>query len=202
MIDAFQPVREFEKQVGEYTGAPYVVSVNSCSMALLLAFARYRSIGGNKVIMPARTYPSVPMSAYHAGLSIVFSHKPWAGVYNVEPSDVWDCAKRFTGGMYVSGQVQCVSFHAAKMLKLGQGGAILHDDAEADGWYRRMRFDGRAEGVATGDDTYEESGWHCYLSPDVAARGSWLMQSYPPHVPDQEMHDYPDMSRWVELWTR
>ena len=114
------------------------------------------------------------------------------------PSPIWDCAKRFTSGMYISGQVQCVSFHIAKHLKLGQGGAILHDDAEADVWYRIARFDGRTEGIATKDDTYPIPGWHCYLSPDVAARGLWLMDTYPKDVPDQEMHEYPSMSfyRW------
>lgn len=200
MVDPFQAVRDFEKAIGEYTGAPYVVTTNSCTMALLLAFARYRSMGGYKVVMPAKTYPSVPESAYHAGLYMVMSHEPWQGVYNIDPSNIWDCAKRFTSGMYEKGQVQCVSFHAAKLLKVGQAGAILHDDAEADGWYRRMRFDGRTEGVPTAKDTYPKPGWHCYLSPDVAAHGLWLLQSYPKDMPDQEMHDYPDMTKWVESW--
>jgi hypothetical protein len=63
-----------------------------------------------------------------------------------------------------------------------------------------MRFDGRTEGVETKDDTYEEPGYHCYLSPDAAARGLWLMQSYPKHMPDQEMHEYPRMDLWSGQW--
>ena len=155
--------------------------------------------------MPRQTYPSVPMSAYHLGLSITWNNINWQEkiprVYMIDHGwakvhFVWDCAKRFTSGMYVTSQIQCVSFHAAKLLKIGQGGAILHDDPLADEWYRRARFDGRKEGILTKDDEYHFPGWHCYMSPDAAARGLWLLQSYPEHVPDQEPHEYPDMSKW------
>jgi dTDP-4-amino-4,6-dideoxygalactose transaminase len=202
MVDAFRTVRDFEKAISEYTGAPYVVAVNSCTMALLLAFRWYFENGGESVNLPSVTYPSVYMSAHYAGLRIESTDFEWDGVYCCYPSRIWDCAKRFTGNMYIPGQVQCVSFHIAKHLKLGQGGAILHNDVVADRWYRLMRFDGRTEGVATKDDEYSQPGYHCYMSPDVAARGLWLMQSYPKYVPDQEMHDYPDMSRWFTAWQR
>jgi dTDP-4-amino-4,6-dideoxygalactose transaminase len=196
VIDAFRVVRDFEAAIANYTGAKFACAVNSCSMALLLAFAWYKKQGGTFVTIPAKTYPSVPMSSRHAGLTVEWDYSPWEGTYRLPPSNIHDCAKRFTSGMYVQGQVQCVSFHAAKMLKIGQGGAILHDNEEADTWYRMMRFDGRTEGVPTAEDTYPEAGWHCYLSPDAAARGLWLMQSYPKDVPDQPMCNYPDMSQW------
>jgi dTDP-4-amino-4,6-dideoxygalactose transaminase len=196
MIDAHQVTKDFEKAIADYTGAPYVVTTNSCTMALLLALAWYNKNGGELVAMPSRTYPSVPMSAYHAGLEVEFVNEKWSGVYLITPCKVWDCAKRFTSGMYVAHQVQCVSFHAAKLLKIGQGGAILHDDPVADEWYRRMRFDGRTEGVPTSMDTFYEPGWHCYLSPDSAARGLWLMQHYPKDMQDDPPVDYPDMSKY------
>ncbi len=196
MLDAFQAVHDFEIAISDYTGAPYVVTTNSCTMALLLAFAWHKRNGGYQVGIPQRTYPSVPMSAYHAGLKVRYEDIGWVGVYNILCTDIWDCAKRFTSDMYAAGKVQCVSFHAAKLLKIGQGGAILHDDPLADEWYRRSRFDGRAEGIPTKDDEYHFPGWHCYMSPDAAARGLWLLQSYPEHMPDQEPHQYPDMSVW------
>ena len=37
MSKSFQVVRDFEAALCEYTGAPYAVAVNSCTMALLLA---------------------------------------------------------------------------------------------------------------------------------------------------------------------
>jgi hypothetical protein len=65
----------------------------------------------------------------------------------------------------------CVSFHWSKTLGgVPQGGAILHDDEEADAWLRRARFDGRTEGVAPKDDTFTLIGWHCYMSPTTSLR--------------------------------
>ena len=191
MKNAYQVVRDFEAALCEYTGAKYAVTTNSCSMALLLAFAWYKKSGGSMVLIPRKTYPSVPMGAHHAGLEVKYSDEDWEGAYRCLPSPIWDCAKVFYPGMYVHGEVQCVSFHAAKTLKIGQGGAILHDDAEADAWYRRARFDGRTEGVPTKEDEYSFPGWHCYLSPDAAARGLWLLQAK-----DGEVEDYPDMEKW------
>lgn len=96
--------------------------------------------------------------------------------------------------MYKQGQFQCVSFHASKILGDTQGGAILHDNAEADEWLRRARFDGRTEGVAPEDDRIDMLGWHCYLSPDVAARLLWKLSVLPEHNTDLPNSDYPDLS--------
>ena len=204
--DPFQVVRDFEAALCAYTGAPYAVSVNSCSMAILLAVAWYREKiqeQGFSVrphfFLPSRTYPSVPMSIRHAGGTVQFlPWENWKGAYSLgnTAANIWDCACRFTGGMYVPGQVQCVSFHARKLLKIGHGGAILHDSAAADAWYRRGRFDGRTEGVLTKEDTYEMLGWHGYLTPDAAARGLHLLSVYPKDMPDMPKDDYPDLSRW------
>jgi dTDP-4-amino-4,6-dideoxygalactose transaminase len=200
MADAFQVTRDFEKAISEYTGAPYVVAVNSCSNALLISFLWYWEMGGKIVNIPSKTYPSVPMGARHAGLDVAYVHKEWKGGYECYPSNIWDYACRFTSGMYVSGDIQCVSFHAKKLLKIGQGGAILHDNEEADIFFRAMRFDGRTEGVLTNEDTYPLCGYHCYMSPPDASRGLWLIQDYPQYMPDIPTADYPDMSRWS--WPR
>ena len=88
----------------------------------------------------------------------------------------------------------CLSFHASKTLGDTQGGAILHDSPEADAWLRRARFDGRAEGVAPKDDTFTFAGWHCYMSPDIAARLLWKLASLPRHNEPLENDDYPDLS--------
>ena len=183
MSDPYKVVRDFEAALCEYTGAKYAVTTNSCTMALLLAVRWYyikrseqtcwpklRQMSSAPIEIPKRTYVSVPMSIKHAGLDVAFREEEWLGAYQLKPFPVWDSARRFTSGMYVPGQFQCVSFHASKILGDTQGGAILHDNDEADAWLRRARFDGRKEGVAPKDDHFETIGWHCYLSADVAAR--------------------------------
>ena len=201
-IDAFRVVRDFEAALAEYTGAPYVCAVNSCTAALRLAL-RWWAVSQYErawdVTVPSRTYPSVPMAVRWAHLNVIFLDVQWAGAYHLAPSPVWDCAKRLTGGMYRAGQYQCVSFHPQKPLALSNGGgAILHDNPEADAWFRRMRFDGRTEGVPTKDDKYEMIGEHCYMMPPTAAEGLQRLSIYARQYdhPDQPMDDYPDLSKW------
>lgn len=195
-MNPFKVVQDFEAAVCEYTGAPYCVTTNSCTMALLLACKRFRPLWNHRPIVsiPKRTYVSVPMSAKHAGFDVFFRDEDWIGSYRLHPLPVFDCARRFSSGMYVKGEVQCVSFHHSKILGDTQGGAILHDDPQADAWYRRMRFDGRTEGVAPKDDDFREIGYHCYLSPDVAARLLWKLSKLPRHNFPLPNDDYPDLS--------
>jgi len=119
----------------------------------------------------------------------------WRGAYQLKPLPVWDCARRFTSGMYVAGQFQCVSFSASKILGAEQGGAILHDNAEADAWFRRMRFDGRTEGVDHMDDTFDLIGHHCLMLPSVAATLLLRLYHLPKHNADLPEVEYPDLSK-------
>lgn len=212
MSNAYQVVRDFEAALCEYTGAPYAVTVNSCTMALLLAvkwhlkgkektshYFEGQILNGAPVIIPKRTYVSVPQSIIHAGGWPIFRDEEWLGMYQLKPLPVWDSARHFTSNMYrifsTGQQFVCVSFHASKTLGDTQGGAILHDNPEADAWFRRMRFDGRTEGVAPKDDTFREIGYHCYMSPDVAARLLLKLSVLPKHNEPLPNDDYPDLSQ-------
>lgn len=206
-----QVTKDFERALCEYTGAPYAVAVNSCTMALLLAvkwhlkddpltclifgreYRRPRSIE-----IPRHTYISVPMSILHAGGQPVFRDEDWIGCYKLEPLPVWDSARWFTQDMYQAGDPGdfiCVSFHASKTLGIEQGGAILHDNPEADAWLRRARFDGRTEGVAPKDDAFKQVGWHCYMNPSTAAQGLLKLHSLPRHNDPLPNDLYPDLSK-------
>lgn len=195
----------FERALCEYTGAPYVVAVNSCTMALMLAVAWHlrRSptlypdrLDRDEVRIPRRTYVSVPQAIIHAGGRPAFDDLTWIGQYQLRPLPVWDSARWFYGGMYDThwGDMVCVSFHASKTLGIEQGGAILHADPHADAWFRRARFDGRAEGVAPKDDKDVILGWHCYMNPSTAAQGLLKLHSLPRHNAPLPNDDYPDLS--------
>lgn len=195
MYNAHTVTKEFEAALCEYTGAKYAVAVNSCTMALLLSCAWVKEVfGTRKICIPRRTYVSVPMSIMHAGFKVGFRDEDWRGTYCLDPFEIWDSARRFTSEMYVPSQIQCVSFHASKILADTQGGAILHDNEEADAWLRRARFDGRTEGIAPKDDIFNAMGWHCYMSADVAARLLWKLSVLPKNNPDLPNDDYPDLS--------
>lgn len=222
-INPHQATRDFEQAIAEYTGAPYVVAVNSCTMALTLAVAWqlrnnhlpdliWPHCEPGLVEIPRRTYISVPMAIIHAGGWPSFRDESWIGSYQLRPLPVWDSARWFSCGMYGAngagaigypapfsfygpGQFVCVSFHASKTLGLEQGGAILHDNPEADAWLRKARFDGRTEGVAPKDDKFDMVGWHCYMNPSTAAQGILRLHSLPKHNQPLPNDDYPDLSK-------
>lgn len=188
--------KEFEAALCEYTGAKYAVTTTSCTQAILMALAWCKYKFGIFVVgMPKYSYIGVPASIRSAGLGVMWRDEDWQGEYQFAGSHVWDSARRFTSGMYCPGAMQCVSFHWSKILGLSQGGAILHDDDEADAWLRRARFDGRTEGVDPKDDDVQYPSWHAYLSPEVAAHGLMKLSLLPKHNADLPRSDYPDLSK-------
>lgn len=204
-MNPHQVTRDFEGRICEYTGAPYAVAVNSCTMALLLAVAYHVRVlkSPATVKIPKRTYVSVPASIIHAGARPVFEDQDWEGVYELAPLRVFDSARWFTSNLYdvvtskgrTTCDMVCVSFHASKTLGLEQGGAILHNSPEADPWLRAARFDGRTSGVAPINDTFSHGiGWHCYMNPSTAAQGILKLHSLPLHNAPLPNDDYPDLS--------
>lgn len=199
-MNPFNVVRDFEHAVSLYTGAPFVVTVNSCTMALLLACKwhfTHPGRGGTPgcIMLPKKTYVGVPMSVIHAGYDVDFMDLEWEGMYALDPLPVWDSARYFSSDMYKPGTMMCVSFHATKILGDTQGGAILLDDPVAAAWLRRMRFDGRTEGVPVAEDEFTEIGYHCYMSPDVAARLLHKLSVLPMYNEPLAWDNYPDLSK-------
>jgi dTDP-4-amino-4,6-dideoxygalactose transaminase len=184
-------VRDFEAALCEYTGALYTVTVNSCTAALFLSLVWWRKTHGPLTVkIPAHTYVSVPMVALQAGHSVRFVDVAWYGAYALTPTNIVDSAPSL--GDRGRGTFTCVSFHPRKPLGLSTGGgAILHDNDEADAWFRRMRFDGRTEGRAIADDPVRELGWHCYMMPPAAAEGLQRLSVFRPGVQTQD--EYPDL---------
>ena len=216
-MNQFQVVKDFEQALCDYTGAKYAVSVTSCTMALLLACKWCHGQHGDMitpwrnhtVTIPSRTYVSVPMSIIHAGFNVNFRDIAWSGYYPLNPLPIWDSARYFTSGMFnmitateillrekgVFDKFLCTSFHWSKHLAIGQGGAILHDNDEADEYFRRMRFDGRTEGVEPRLDNIKDIGYHCYMSPRDAADGLSRLSVLPKHNDPLPNDDYPDLSQ-------
>ena len=195
----YQVTESFERALCAYTAAPYAVALNSGTAALQLAVKWHTpKIAGplQGINIPRRTYVSVPHAIQNAGpFWVTWRDEEWRGEYQLKPLPVWDSARRFTSSMYREGQFQCVSFAAAKILGAEQGGAILHDNAAADAWFRRMRFDGRTEGVNPLEDDFDLVGaMHCLMIPSVAATLLVRLYHLPKHNEDLPFYPYPDLS--------
>lgn len=196
-MNPYAVTQQLEQELSAYTGARYAVAVNSGTAAIILACEwhfnhRWEGIPS----IPRRTYVSVPMAIRRAGADKVrFHDEVWRGAYQLRPYPIWDSARRFTSDMYLVGQFQCVSFSSSKILGIEQGGAILHDSPEADKWFRRMRFDGRTEGVSPHEDTFDLVGHHCIMLPSIAAQLILKLHFLPKHNEDLPHYDYPDLSK-------
>jgi len=199
---------DFEKKLGEYTGAPYVVALDNMSNALFLALYYEKNISktisGDTITIPNRTYPSVPCEIIHAGLKVeweMVEGRTITGAYQLKGSNVWDSALSFTADMYKPNHHMCVSFTGPyKHFKLSKGGAILTDSHDAYLWFKRARYSGRRE-CSYHDDNLDMLGWNYYMMPELAARGVLLMnQFYNMDGSKKKNEDltlpYPDLSKF------
>ena len=121
----------------------------------------------------------------------------WKGIYQLKPFPIYDSAKRLTSNMYIPGSLMCLSFHFKKPLKIGKGGMILTDSKEAVEHIKRMRYEGRGEGISYHCDDISYEGWNMYMTPEQAARGLILLSDYPQHAEDQiEDPPYRDLTEF------
>jgi len=196
-MNAYGVVRDFEKELCDYTRAPYCVTVESCSAALFLCCLHEKVREIKEVSIPKITYPSAACAIINAGGRIAWNDENWQeyGAYVFNGTNIVDSAKRLCRGMYKQkDSLHCLSFHAKKHLSIGRGGAILTDSKEAYDWFRWMRFDGRNE-TSLPNDTLMGVGWNLYMTPSQAARGLELMQ-WLKDVNIGTVDEYQDLSKY------
>ena len=203
----YKITEDFEKSLSDYTGSPYVVTLDNMSNGLFLALYYEHKIKDRteKIItIPSRTYPSVPCEIIHTGLKVGFEPvegRTIKGAYQLKGSNVWDSALRFTADMYIPNTHMCISFTGPyKHFKLSKGGAILTDDYQSYLWFKRARYSGRRE-CSYHDDYFDMLGWNFYMMPELATRGLLLMNQFynvdgtKKHNSDLEL-PYPDLSKY------
>jgi len=159
----------FERELSEFTGAPFVVLTDSCTNAILLCLKYFKP--DTKIIsIPQNTYLSVPMSIMHAGYTPSFEHIQWYETYKLANTNIWDCAVGFKKNMY-NNEIQCLSFQQKKCINIGKGGAILLNNKKDYEVLKQMAWDGRdMSGIR---ETI--LGYHFNMIPDDAARGLLLL---------------------------
>jgi dTDP-4-amino-4,6-dideoxygalactose transaminase len=182
----------FEQRLCEYTGAPYAVAVDRCTNAILLAL-EYQKKRKAKIVLPAHTYISVPMTLINYGYNVWLEYKEWVGSYQIGNTNVYDYAVGFRPNMYRAGEVQCLSFQQKKSLPIGKGGAILLDDHTMYQALKRMRHDGRDSSLGVASEMEHITlGYHMNMSPDEAAKGILLLNQLTQDYKIGAWQAYPD----------
>ena len=184
----FDKIFEFERALAKFTGAPYAVMTDCCTHAIELCL-RYDNV--IRVIFPAHTYLSIPMTMHKLSIEYTYSDKAWTGEYQFIGTRIWDSARLLKEGMYRQGQLQCLSFGYTKPLEIGRGGAILTDDVEIYDILSQQRYDGRDLSVASWQNQKTfRIGYHYKPTIEEAVRGLELLPTI-----DQEpkYKEYPDL---------
>ena len=136
----FDKILKFERELAEFTGAPYAIMTDCCTHAIELCM-RYDKVRSTR--FTPYTYLSVPMTMHKLGISYSYTDDEWIGEYPFYNTRIWDSARRLEQNMYKPGAMQCLSFGYSKPLDPGRGGAILLDNVEEYNIIQRMRYDGR-----------------------------------------------------------
>ncbi len=149
--DPFHTVEKFEETISNFYGATYGIAVDCCTHAVELCL-RYE--GYDQVVVPERTYVSIPMTCMKLGLDWKFADIKWYDQYHLGGTNIIDGAVLWRPNSYVPGTYLCLSFQYRKHLSLGRGGMILTNDKYAAEQMRMMTYDGRKKYVPWGETKY------------------------------------------------
>jgi len=181
----------FEKNLAEFTGAPYAIATDCCTHALELCL---RLLKPKEVTTSCYTYLSVPMTLKKLKIKINWSDEMWIGEYQLQGTRIWDSARLLHPMMYRKGQLQCLSFGHGKPLDAKGGGAILCDSKEDYKVLKEMSHDGRDLSFGNWVDQKEFNiGFHYNMPFEHAEKCNILLEQYKQlegHLP--KIIKYPD----------
>ena len=180
-MNPYEINNELEKQLCEYTGAPYCIVVDSGTSAITLSCVIHNV---DEAEVPINTYISVPFAIIHGGGKPKFVDLEWEGMYQFKPYPIWDCALRLKRGMYIPKTHMILSFGHRKQLPIGSGGALLLDNEEEYIRLKRLRYNGRPETAYHDTDDITEIGFNMILHPILASIGVEMMKTFPDNPPD------------------
>jgi dTDP-4-amino-4,6-dideoxygalactose transaminase len=185
---SFEKIAEFESALAKFTGAPYAVMTDCCTHAIELCLRYDKS---TRVLFPAHTYLSIPMTMHKFGISYDYTDKPWIGEYQFISTRIWDSARLLKQGMYRPGQLQCLSFGYDKPLSIGRGGAVLTDDVEVYDTLKHQCYDGRDLSISPWEQQkIFRVGYHYKPTIEEAVKGLELLPSV---EQEPKYKEYPDL---------
>ena len=164
----FEMVREFEKKIAQFYGAPYAVATDCCTHAVELSL---RYLAYNNVTCPSHTYVGIPMTLEKLNLQWNFVDAEWQDYYYIGNTNVIDAAVFWKQNGYIAGTYMCLSFQYQKHLNLLRGGMILLDDLDASQILKKMSYDGRIPNVPWKSQDIDVLGYHYYMPPETAQLG-------------------------------
>ena len=188
---SFEVIKDFEKSIASFFGAPHAVAVDCCTHGVELCL-RMKDV--KKIRVPKRTYLSIPMLANKLNIDLEWTDQVWQDYYHLT-DDIIDAAVLWREGSYIPGTYMSVSFQFRKHLSLGRGGIILFDKEEDFDILKRMSYDGRSPDESWSVQNIKTIGYHYYMTPETAELGLKKLPAAIETPPKQWVYtDWPDLT--------
>ena len=187
----FESVTNFEKEIAKFFGSSFAIAVDSCTHGIELAL---RYTGEKEILVPKRTYLSIPFLANKLGLDLFWKDEQWVDYYYLT-HNIIDAAVLWKKDSYIPQTFMGLSFQFQKHLSLGRGGMLLTDNEEAAIQIKKMSYDGRLPNIPWRDQNIDTYGYHYYMTPETAENGLNKLPKAIETEPKQwVVTDWPDLT--------
>ena len=187
----FESVTNFEKEIAKFFGSSFAIAVDSCTHGIELAL---RYTGEKEILVPKRTYLSIPFLANKMGLDLFWKDEQWVDYYYLT-HNIIDAAVLWKKDSYIPGTFMGLSFQFQKHLSLGRGGMLLTDNEEAAIQIKKMSYDGRLPNIPWRNQNIDTYGYHYYMTPETAENGLNKLPKAIETEPKQwVVTDWPDLT--------
>lgn len=186
----FEVVKEFEDKIAEFFGSPHAIAVDSCTHGVELSL---RYTNSKKIIVPKRTYLSIPFLANKLNIDLQWKDENWVDYYYLT-ENVIDAAVLWKKNSYIPNTFMSISFQFQKHLNLGRGGVILTDNEVAAKQLKKMSYDGRLPMIPWREQNIDTFGYHYYMTPETAELGLEKLDDAINRTPKQWI-----ITDWVDL---
>jgi len=188
----FSTVQTFEKKIASFFGAPYAIAFDSCTHGIEACLYLTKA---KKIIVPKRTYISIPFLAKKMNISLEWKNENWQDYYYLT-ENIIDAAVLWKRNSFIKGAFMSLSFQYQKHLSLGRGGAVLCSNFEEYEALKKMSYDGRLPNIPWREQNIHSFGLHYYMTPETASLGLKKLKNAIEIEPKKwTANDWPDLTR-------
>jgi len=163
----FNTVEIFENKIAEFFGAPYAVAFDSCTHGIEACLYLTKA---KKIIVPKRTYISIPFLAKKMNIFLEWKDENWQDYYYLTEKII-DAAVLWKPKGFINGTFMSLSFQFQKHLSLGRGGAVLCSNIQEYEALKKLSYDGRLPNIPWRQQNINSFGLHYYMTPETAQAG-------------------------------
>lgn len=187
----FKTIQIFEKKIARFFGAPYAVAFDSCTHGIEACLYLTKA---KKIIVPRRTYISIPFLAKKMNITLEWKDENWKDYYYIT-ENIIDAAVLWKKNSFIMETFMSISFQYQKHLSLGRGGVVLCSSKNQYDALKKLSYDGRLPDIKWREQDIDSFGLHYYMTPETAQMGIEKLEEAIHSKPKEwEINDWPDLS--------